>query len=58
MDREFYEMAKNILIEEKKEVTFKIDVKEILEENDRLNIILEADGELIKKIEIEGDEIC
>ena len=51
-------MAKNIYVEETKTVTFEIDLKEILEKNNYLNIVLMLDGEIIKQFGIGDDEIC
>ncbi len=52
MENDLFNFCENVVIEDKKEVTIKIEIKEILEENDKLNIILQVDGEDFKKIEI------
>lgn len=52
MENDLFNFCENVVIEDKKEVTIKIEIKEMLEENDKLNIILQVDGEDYKKIEI------
>ena len=52
MENDLFNFCENVVIEDKKEKTIKIEIKEILEENDKLNIILQVDGEDFKKIEI------
>ena len=46
-----------VLIKEKeKEVKIKIDLKEMLEENEKVTIILQIDGEDLKQIEVRRRE--
>lgn len=52
MENDLLDFSENVVIDENKEVTIKIEIKEIIEENDKLNIILQVDGEDFKKIEI------
>jgi hypothetical protein len=52
MENDLLDFTKNVVIDENKEVTIKIEIKEIMEENDKLNIILQIAGEDFKKIEI------
>ncbi len=52
MENDLLDFSENVVIDENKEVTIKIEIKEIIEENDKLNIILQVDGKDFKKIEI------
>ena len=52
MENDLLDFSENVVIDENKEETIKIEIKEIIEENDKLNIILQVDGKDFKKIEI------